>query len=70
MKEIIIPEEDLIMEQPVAVSIMKFMAEHGVEQGILGKKMTIEKDGIPMEFHQYQNFKPRKGMEIKFIVQD
>jgi hypothetical protein len=73
MKEVIIPEEQFVMGQPVAVTIMKFLGEHGLENGLIpspNKKMKVEMDEMEFEFHQYQNFNPRKGMRLKIFQEE
>lgn len=60
-----IPPESLMVCQPVAVNVLKYCAEHGIEKGFTPiAPMTITVDGKIVTYQEAKRMIVTKDMEI------
>lgn len=68
MIEIIIPWEEILTNQPVSSTVVRFVVESGSYCGIdPTKPARVEVDSVRMEFFELQRLLAKDDMEIKII---
>lgn len=68
MTEVVIPKEDLMIGHPVAVNVLKYSAEHGIEKGLKPiSPMTMMVNGKTVTYADAMNITVAKGIEIKIV---
>ncbi len=71
MIEIVIPWEEILTNQPISSTVLKFVVECGSYCGIeLTKPARVEVDSVRMEFFELQRLLAKDDMEIKIIQGD
>jgi len=71
MTEVLIPRIDILENQPLSSTVLKFVVEYGFLYGLtMTKPARVEVDSIRYEFYELQHLLGKDTMKIKIIQRE